>query len=95
MGTRTIIPTFNGGELSRRMEGRVDLDGVYDRGAAEMFNFVPTVEGPLAKRPGFRLIRAAAASASWLSPFIPQQTQAYVLEWADQALRFYTNGGRI
>lgn len=95
MPTRTILPTFNGGELSRRMEGRVDLDGIYDRGAAECFNFVPTVEGPLAKRPGFRHIRAAAASSAWLSRFIPQQTQAYVLEWFEQRLRFYTNGGRI
>lgn len=95
MGTKTILPTFNGGELSRRMEGRVDLDGIYDRGFAEMVNFVPTVEGPVAKRPGFRLIRAAAASSTWLSKFVPLQTQAYVLEWAENAMRFYTNGGRI
>jgi len=95
MTTKLILPAMNGGELSRRMEGRVDLDGIYDRGFAEMFNFVPTVEGPVAKRPGFRDVRGAAPTASWLSRFVPLQTQAYVLEWSDYALRFYTNGGRI
>lgn len=95
MATRTILPTFNGGELSRRMEGRTDLDGIYDRGFAKMVNFVPTVEGPVTKRPGFRFIRAAAATSTWLSRFVPRLTQGYVLEWGEKLLRFYTNGGRI
>ena len=92
---KTIMPTMNGGELSRRMEGRVDLDGIYDRGFREMYNFVPTVEGPAAKRPGFRFIRRSVQGASYLTPFIFNQTQAYVLEWSEQRIRFYTNGGRI
>jgi len=90
---KTIIPTGNGGELSRRMEGRVDLDGIYDRGFAEMFNFVPTVEGPIGKRPGTRHI--AAGFGSWISSYVPQLRQGYILEWGEQALRFYTNGGQI
>src|SRR5207253_11104162 len=53
------------------------------------------VEGPAAKRAGFRHIRAAQVSASWLSTFIFSVTQAYVLEWVAAKLRFYTNGGRI
>lgn len=90
-----MMYAFNGGELSRRMEGRVDLDGIYDRGLAEMFNFAATVEGPAVKRSGFRHIRTAAASASFLSQFVFNVTQAYVLEWLDGNIRFYTNGGRI
>src|SRR3546814_14051151 len=39
---RGIMYAFNGGELSTRMDGRVDLDGIYDRGLAEMFNWVAT-----------------------------------------------------
>jgi hypothetical protein len=92
---RTPIYAFNGGEISRRLEGRSDLDGIYDRSAAAMVNFVATVEGPATKRPGFRYIKEAMSSASWLSRFVFNTTQTYVLEWGDKLLRFYTNGGRI
>jgi hypothetical protein len=89
-----ISTSFNGGELSRRMEGRVDT-AIYPIGVAEMFNIVPSVEGPAVKRPGFRYIRSAMASAAWLSTFVFSRTQAYVIEWGEATLRFYTNGGRI
>jgi hypothetical protein len=92
---RTPIYAFNGGELSRRMEGRSDLDGIYDRAFKTMLNYVATVEGPATKRPGFRYIKEAALTSTWLSRFVFNTTQTYVLEWADQALRFFTNGGRI
>lgn len=92
---RQILSAANGGELSPRLEGRVDLDGIYDRGFAEMFNFVATVEGPAIKRSGTRYIRAAALTSSWLSRFVFNVTQAYVLEWLEGGVRFYTNGGRI
>jgi hypothetical protein len=89
-----ILTSFNGGELSPRMQGRVD-QSLYQISTAEMLNFVPTVEGPAMKRSGFRHIRAAGGASQWLSPFIFSVTQAYVLEWAGGTLRFYTNGGRI
>jgi hypothetical protein len=89
-----ILNNMNGGEISPRMEGRTDT-AIYPIALAEMINFAPSVEGPAVKIPGFRYIRAAAATSTWLSPFIFSRTQAYVLEWADGALRFYTNGGRI
>jgi hypothetical protein len=92
---RTPIYALNGGEISRRMEGRSDLDGIYDRALAKMLNYVSTVEGPATKRPGFRYIIAAALSSSWLSRFVFNSTQAYVLEWGEKAIRFFTNGGRI
>lgn len=89
-----IQTSFNGGEISRRMHGRVD-QAMYAISAAEMLNFVPTIEGPALKRSGFRYIRAAAAGATWLSQFIYSNTQTYVLEWGPGSIRFYTNGGRI
>jgi hypothetical protein len=92
--TSPVLTSFNGGELAPRLMGRVD-QAIYQISAAEMLNFVPTVEGPAMKRSGFAHIRAASATASWLSPFIFSDTQAYVLEWSDTTLRFYTNGGRI
>jgi hypothetical protein len=89
-----IMTSFNGGELGPRMLGRVD-QAIYQISAAEMLNFVPTVEGPAVKRAGFRHIRASDLTATWLSTFIYSVTQAYVLEWGNLKLRFYTNGGRI
>jgi hypothetical protein len=94
MRASPILTSFNGGELSQRMMGRVD-QALYQVSVAEMLNFVPTIEGPAMKRSGFRYIRAAAETAAWLSPFIFSETQTYVLEWSDLTLRFYTNGGRI
>lgn len=89
-----IITSFNGGELSPRMLGRVD-EAIYQISTAEMLNFVPTVEGPAIKRAGFRHIRAADVTATWLSAFVFSVTQAYVEEWGNLKLRFFTNGGRI
>lgn len=77
------------------MEGRSDLEGVYDKAVAQMLNFVPAIEGPAMKCPGFRYIKEAKATASWLAPFVFNVTQAYVLELGEEYVRFYTNGGRI
>ena len=75
---RGIIYAFICGDLSPRLEGRGDLVGIYDRGVAEMLNYVATVEGPAVKRSGFRHIRAAASTSTWLTPFVFNVTQAYV-----------------
>ncbi|NYT42324.1 hypothetical protein HZY97_16245 [Sphingomonas sp. R-74633] len=89
-----MVTSWNGGELSPLMVGRTDT-AIYAIGAEAIENFFPIVEGPLVKCPGFKRIRAAALSSSWLIRFVFNTTQAYVLECLDQKLRFYTNGGRI
>ena len=89
-----VLTSFNGGELSRRMGGRVDTQ-IYPIALEAMENFAPTIEGAAIKRPGFEYIKPAAASTARLSRFQFNLTQAYVLEWLEGALRFYTNGGRI
>lgn len=91
---RPIATSFNGGELSPRMGGRVDT-AIYGVGLEQALNFVPTVEGAIVKRPGFEFIRAARAGATWLTNFRFDLTQDYVLEWSDGILRFYTNDVRI
>ena len=91
---RPIATSFNGGELSPRMGGRVDT-AIWSVGMDTCENFVPTVEGALVKRPGFEYIRPAAPTAQWVTEFRFNLTQDYVIEWSDYRLRFYTNGGRI
>jgi hypothetical protein len=95
MRGRVVKNAFNGGEISRRMEARADLPGIYDRAVAKMLNYMATVEGPAIKRSGFRYIKAAAASSTWLTSFIFNTLQSYVLEWGEQVIRFFTNGGQI
>lgn len=94
MRQRSLTTSLNGGEISPRLKGRVDLD-LYDRAVEAMVNFMPTIEGPAAKRPGTEFITAAAPSSTWISRFLYSATQAYVIEWLETKLRFFTNGGQI
>ncbi|MEV4934420.1 hypothetical protein [Sphingobium sp. LSP13-1-1.1] len=89
-----IQTSFNGGEISPRMGGRVDT-AIYPIALEVCENFVATVEGPIVKRPGFEYIRDAAATASWMTAFRFSLTQEYAIEWSEGKLRFYTNGVRI
>ena len=91
---RSIINSFNGGELSPRMMGRSDT-AIYQIGLEICENFVPTVEGPIVKRPGFEYIRPADESSTWLSTFRFNLTQDYVIEWGEEKARFFTNGAQI
>jgi hypothetical protein len=92
--TFPIQTSFNGGEFSRRVQRRVDQD-VYQTGLEIMENWVPTVEGPAIKRPGFIHAAQAKTGATWLSEFRFNLTQSYVQEWSNLTLRFYTNDVRI
>lgn len=91
---RPIQTAFNAGEISPRMCGRVDT-AVYPQAVETLENFVPTVEGPIVKRPGFEYITPAAATAAWLTNFRFDITQDYLIEWSEGKLRFFTNGARI
>lgn len=82
--------SFNGGELSRRLQSRSDLS-IYAIGTSQIENMACTVEGSLVKRSGTRWRGAALAGTSWLSSFIFNATQAYLIAWSQGALRFYTN----
>jgi hypothetical protein len=89
-----IQSSYNGGELSRRLQSRSDT-AIYKIAASEILNMVPSVEGALVKRSGTRRRAAALASASWLSEFIFNATQAYVLEWSEGKIRFVTNNALL
>ena len=86
--------TFNAGELSPLMDGRTDV-GKYANGCKVLENFIPAVQGPAVRRAGTRYVNEVKASANrtWLARFEFNVTQAYVLEFGDQYIRFYTNHG--
>lgn len=91
---RHLLTAFLTGEISPLLAGRVDTQQ-YAYGLETCENFVPMNEGPLVKRPGFEFIRDAGATASWLSAFRFSVTQEYAVEWGQNYLRFFTNGGRV
>lgn len=94
MAFRKLQSSFNGGALARRLQSRSDVS-IYEIGAAAVTNMIATVEGALIKRSGTLYRAAALSSASWLSTFIFNATQSYVIEWSDQKLRFITNNSLL
>lgn len=90
MGYRKLQSSFNGGAIARRLQSRSDIS-IYEIAAAEITNMIATVEGALIKRSGTLYRSTALSSASWLSHFIFNATQAYVIEWSELKLRFLTN----
>lgn len=87
---------FNGGEASPRLEGRTDIQK-YNAMCHTLENFIPTVQGPVRRRPGTRFVKEVKNSAirGWLSEFSFAVGQGFILEWGNSVLRFYTNGGAL
>ena len=93
---RNIKTSFNAGEFSERLYGRVDLEK-YASGSKTMRNFVPMPHGGATRRPGTKFIEETKDSSklSRLIPFQFSTEQAYIIEAGDQYMRFYMNGGQI
>lgn len=68
----------------------------YAYGAKRMRNFLPTMQGPVRKRPGamFRGEVSKSAAKHWLVPFVFSQTDKVMLELGDSTLRFYGPTGQ-
>lgn len=89
--TSPIIENFNAGEFSPLLGGRVSFEK-YPNAASRLENFIPTTQGPLIRRGGFRYVHGAKSNAvrPLLIPFEFSVTQAYMLEFGDFYVRFYT-----
>ena len=93
---KPITTSFNAGELSPLLDGRVDQDK-YFTGCKTLLNFIPTVQGPARRRGGTRHVGLVKTSAkrTWLADFVFSLGQAYVLEFGDNYLRFWVNRGQL
>ena len=78
------------------MEGRVDVEK-YAIAAHISQNFIALKQGPATFRQGTAFVQPVKNSAnrSWLRRFEFSQTQAFVLEFGDKYVRFYTNHGPL
>lgn len=91
-----IQSSFGGGELSPLMYGRVDAER-YKTGLAVCKNYLPTIQGPLVRRPGsyFAAEVKFSSKLTRLVPFEFSTTQAYQLEFGDEYIRFFKDNGLI
>lgn len=92
----SIVPiqtSFNGGELSPRMAGRVD-QSVYGNSLAAMVGFIPLLQGPAEAAPGTIFV-AKAKGLARLIPFEFNVTQGYQIEVGAGYFRFFTNDAQI
>jgi hypothetical protein len=96
MRASPILSAFNAGELGPLLAGRVDLDK-YQRGWRFAEGFIPTVQGPAVRRAGTRYVAGVKDHAErvWLERFEFSATQAYILEFGDAYVRFYTLEGQV
>jgi len=91
-----IITSVNSGELSPRMAARVDFDR-YKNGAARARNVILLPTGGFTRAPGSRFINAIKdeTKVGRMLPFRFSQTDAYMIEMAENAVRFYRRQARI
>lgn len=88
--------SFNVGEMSPVLDGRVDLPK-YAFGCKKLENFLPLIQGAAMKRPGFQFVNDVVdpTQKSRLIPFEFSNVQAYGIEFADNCLAFYRNSAAV
>jgi len=96
MKASPIITSFNSGEFSPLMAGRVDVK-FYGSACKRLLNFIPMPQGPARKRPATYFVGEVKTSANrtWLRRFVFSQNQSYILEFGNLYIRFYSGHGIV
>lgn len=92
MGNASYTQTsFLGGEISRFAQGQFDKP-FYKKSLNKVFNFWPTDEGALARRPGFRCLGSThKGEEGRLVTFNFSEATPYNLEFTDNLIRMWSN----
>ena len=88
--------SFTSGELSPRLDGRIDLEK-YFSGTKTLENMVIHPHGGASRRPGTKFISEVKTSANTtrLIPFEFSTTQTYIMEFGNEYIRFFKDNGII
>lgn len=88
--------SFNSGEFSPLVQGKITADR-YKTGLDTCLNWLPLAQGPVTRRPGTYFSAAVKDSIAKtrLQAFVFSETQAYILEFGNDYIRFYRNGAQI
>jgi len=88
----SIVTNFQAGELSPRLEGRIDLQK-YSAGAQTLQNMLVFPQGGITRRPGTYYAGTSKDGGKVrLIDFEFSDTQAYVLEFGATYIRFFKDG---
>ena len=91
----SIVTNFQSGELSPRLEGRIDLQK-YANGVQQLTNMLVFPQGGATRRPGTYYAGSSKSNGKVrLIPFEFSDEQAYVIELGANYMRFYTDGGLL
>lgn len=93
---RAYQPSFTAGELSQALGARVDL-AKYSSGLRKAINLFIHPHGGASNRAGLEFVSEVKNSAdkTRLIPFEFNTEQTYVLEFGDEYVRFFRDGGLI
>lgn len=89
-----MIRSFNAGEFSELMSGRVDLDR-YPSSLHSFENYIAAPQGPAIGRSGTAFVgpNSNNSEKSTLIPFVFSNEQAVVLEFSGDRIRFFDESG--
>lgn len=98
----TILNNFTKGELSPKMDGRVDAPG-YHQGCSILENLIILPQGGVTYRPGTRYAgevkdvsaEPAADQKVRLITFKVSQTDVFILEFGHEYVRFWKDGAQV
>lgn len=91
----TIQTAFDSGQLSPRMDGRVDIEQ-YRKACKRLENFLVFPQGGAITRSGSKYIANAKSDGeARLIPFVISTVSAYVLEFGNEYIRFYKTGAQL
>ena len=91
----TIVTNFRTGEISPKLEGRIDLQK-YNEAVQTLNNMLVFPSGGVTRRPGsFFAGRSKDGGKIRLINFEVSDEQAYVLELGANYIRFYKDGGML
>ncbi len=90
-----IQSDFSGGEFSPLLEGKVESDR-YKKSLKKCLNYIPTVQGPLTRRPGTKYVfNTKDNGIARLQAFEFSTEQAYMIEFGDEYIRFFKDYANI
>lgn len=89
----SIVTNFRAGELSPRLEGRIDLQK-YNEAAQTLQNMLVFPQGGTTRRPGTKFAgQSKDGGKVRLVNFEFSDEQAYVIEFGENYMRFFKDGG--
>lgn len=95
MHVSKILQSLNAGELSPLMDVRID-QMKYQSGCRTLENFYPLIYGGVERRPGTYYVAESKENTKIrMVRFIHSVDEAYMLEFGNQYMRVYHDGGRF